>query len=196
MPRIDDLKNKSKKKQTFRAYDPDILEKLKISKPSADTKIEERVEPLKKVKEKTSLETKKKKEVELKPIDDDKELKVPKKKEQDLNKKKYNLDFNVNNQSDISFKIRCISETEKKVMRNVYDICKKRNSDNTGDILSMQFDAQLEISRNSRETAIKRLSKKGLLQRNKGRAGKYGVLNLSISSEVLSEIEKIEGDFF
>ena len=81
-----------------------------------------------------------------------------------------------------------LSGHEKKVLLVILRICLQKNSTKTGSISSEDFDNYLKINRNSRETALKRLCKKGLLKRFTGKRGVRGTINIGFVSELALSI--------
>jgi predicted transcriptional regulator len=186
MPRIEsvDFANGKFKKKKVRSWDDDLATSLLIMTGSQPVKEEknsvQNQGDLKKIKEKN--EPALNKTLDL----GDKKIKISPIKE----KLVYGKIENSVGFLDDSFRFRKIilrlAPSEKKVLMLVVNICSSKNSLKTGDIESEDFDGYLEFSRNSRETAIKRLCKKGVLKRGKGRRGASGELNLSISGLVFS----------
>ena len=83
--------------------------------------------------------------------------------------------------------IRKLGGNEKKVFFYVVDICSIKGSLSTGEIIGETLTSAVATTRNGRETAIKRLSKKGLLKRERGKTGTNGTLCLHISELVKTE---------
>ena len=79
------------------------------------------------------------------------------------------------------------------VLKLIIDICSQINALETGCIPSKDFDNYLKINRNTRETALKRLCKKELISRKKGKGGPNGYINISITNKIIASFntEKI-----
>ena len=107
-------------------------------------------------------------------LNEKKRLKAPKKRE--LFKGKKNV--------SIEFEISKLRGNEKKLFFFVVYLCIRKNSCFTGDLLSSDVTKAIEISKNSRETCIKRLTKKGLLRRGMGKSGERSTLSFYISEKV------------
>lgn len=76
---------------------------------------------------------------------------------------------------------------EKKIFFYVIHICSIKGSLSTGEILGEELTNAVSTTRNGRETAIKRLSKKGLLKREKGKTGANGTLCLHVNELIKTE---------
>ena len=90
-------------------------------------------------------------------------------------------------QNEVKILIKKLNGNERKVFFLVIHACCANNSLTTGEISSKNFDHLLEMPRNSRETAIKRLVKKYLILRERGKNGLNGTLTLSVTETVKSE---------
>lgn len=191
MPRIDDPKliKKPFKKKTMRAWDKDLFSKLKLDLPDYDNqeKLSQQTVPDKEPSKQTQEQS-----VELKEhITVQREFSQGSVMVQELKKNEIELKTVSNglltDEQDITNKLGKLSGLEQRVFFLVQDICIDRKDVNTGYVKSIQFDRAIGATRNSRETAVKRLVKKGLLQRNKGKSGTDGTLNFSISELIMSE---------
>lgn len=80
-----------------------------------------------------------------------------------------------------------LAGNDQKLFFFVIKYCASNGSLSTEWVISSEFDSNLEMPRNSRETSIKRLTKKGLLIRNKGKRGRNGVITLEVTEAVKSE---------
>ncbi len=76
---------------------------------------------------------------------------------------------------------------EKKIFFYIIHICSIKGTLSTGEILGNQLTNVVSTTRNGRETAIKRLSKKGLLHREKGKTGANGTLCLHVTELIKTE---------
>ena len=83
--------------------------------------------------------------------------------------------------------IRKLGGNEKKIFFYVVDICSIKGSLSTSEIIGETLTSAVATTRNGRETAIKRLSKKGLLKRKRGKTGTNGTLCLHISELIKTE---------
>ena len=90
--------------------------------------------------------------------------------------------------------IKRLAGNEKKFFFLVIQTCNARSSTKTGSISSEDVENYLSFTRNSRESAIKRLCEKGLIKRNKGKRGKGGTINLSVSDKALEVANKLISD--
>lgn len=92
--------------------------------------------------------------------------------------------------------INRLNGNEKKLFLLVIEMCNAIESTKTGNISSEDVENYLSFTRNSRESAIKRLCEKGLIKRNKGKRGLGGTINLSVSDKTLELANKLvlDGD--
>ena len=81
-----------------------------------------------------------------------------------------------------------LSSNEKKILFFVVFECAKKGTLSTGDVLSKDVDGMIGILRNSRETAVERLKKRGLIKREKGKPGLYATLNFCINEIIKEEV--------
>jgi hypothetical protein len=118
------------------------------------------------------------------------------KSSQEFNKGSTNVQLNSNFGFELGFNnslyitkklIRKLGGNERKLFFFVVNICSIKGTLSTGEIMGEDIDITLDMKRNSRETSIKRLQKKGLLIRGIGKRGSNGVLVLSVP-----EVVKIE----
>ena len=201
MPRIDDpkLKRKAFKKENYRAFSKNLRSELLMdSDEPSDEKDTKGVKepPVREKKEQASnstavntenlqqLDTKENTKVQLGFNQGSIRVQKPEKNKIEPRSTSTNL---LSDEQDINNRIGKLSGLEQKVFFLVHDICIDRKDVNTGHIKSINFDRAIGANRNSRETAVKRLVKKGLLQRNKGKSGADGTLNFSISEIIMSE---------
>ncbi len=83
--------------------------------------------------------------------------------------------------------IKKLSGNEKKIFFYVVDICSVKGSLSTGEIIGETVTNAIGSTRNGRETAIKRLVRKGLLKRERGKTGANGTLCLHINELIKTE---------
>ena len=83
--------------------------------------------------------------------------------------------------------IKRLGGNEDLVFTLVHNICKNLKSFKTGNISSNDFDEHLGITRNSRETALKRLCKKKKKKRYKGISGSRGMINIGLSEKTFEK---------
>lgn len=211
MPRIDldKIKNSFKKKE-YRAWDDNLLETLKISK--IDRKDPNSTSPYKSSNlhlnaEETSscLDSNKgsngvqqeflnnsfKVHSELNNGSDS----VQSQLNQGSIKAQMDINIKVQSQSNndvihIEKLLRNLGGNEKKLFFYFIDICITKSSLSTGDIPGKNLIDIADTTKNGMETAIKRLNKKGLIFREKGKTGRYGVINISISDDIKNEAIK------
>ena len=90
---------------------------------------------------------------------------------------------------DISIRkaIAMLTGNEQKLFFFVIQCCASNGTSSTEWVISSEFDSNLGMPRNSRETAIKRLTKRELLIRNRGKRGRNGVITLSVPEDVKTE---------
>ena len=160
MPRIDDIppSNKKFKKKEYRSWDNDLIEKLQLKNKNH-------------VIEKHGI----------------KQQNSNNKEERNVSHlRRFQSGFKTNRDT-IKTLISKLSDNEKKVFFCVVNLCAIKSELSTGEIMGNEFNALVGTTRNGRETAIKRLSKKGLVKREKGKRGAKGTLRLSVS-----ELIKIE----
>ena len=160
MPRIDDIKAQEKvfKKKEYRSWDGNLLEKLKLT----DNKDDSGHIPSNQGNDKPGRNTK------------------------SDNKSPNPIGF-VSDKVLAQKLIRKLGGNEKKIFLYVVDICSIKGSLSTGKIVGETLTSAAATTRNGRETAIKRLSKKGLLKRERGKTGANGTLCLHISELIKTE---------
>ena len=100
-----------------------------------------------------------------------------------------NADFEVHpglmtDRNFIRTAIQRLSGNEKKIFFFAINICSQKGSLSTGEINGNDFNKIIETTRNGRETALKRLCKKGLVQRERIRCGIGGAISL-VTSELI-----------
>lgn len=83
--------------------------------------------------------------------------------------------------------IKKLSGNERKIFFFIVEICSLKGTLNTGEMLSEDMDEILQMPRNSRETCLKRLKKKGLIIRGTGRRGKNSTVSFSLTEAVKIE---------
>jgi len=86
--------------------------------------------------------------------------------------------------------LKRLPSQEQAVLGLIVAVCLQKKSLKTGDIPSDDFDDYLGFTRNSRETAIKRLCKKGIVKRLPGKRGVHGVLSFSFTNSTALDITK------
>ncbi|MBV9576009.1 MAG: hypothetical protein JO149_05255 [Gammaproteobacteria bacterium] len=86
--------------------------------------------------------------------------------------------------------VRKLGGNEQKIFFYLIEICIARGSSSTGEIPGKVIVDTIGTTRNGMETAIKRLRKKGLILREKGKTGKNGLMNIAISDTVKNEAIK------
>ena len=187
MLKIDEVSKNEFKKKNYRSWDPELIKNLTISnvelneiapnKPKAQegsskgsTRAQEgSSKGSTRVQEGSSKgSTRVQQYVDLEPAIP---LKTPKAEEQTHLENKRKL-------------IEKLSPNESNFLTLIVNICAQNGTLSTGDICSKEIDSYLGIPRNSRETTIKRLKKKDLIFREKGKKGIHATLNISITNEV------------
>tara|TARA_R110002126_G_scaffold247974_2_gene390839 strand:+ start:1162 stop:1752 length:591 start_codon:yes stop_codon:yes gene_type:complete len=195
MPRMDevDFKQNKFKRTSFRSWDTDLVSSLKMDaeeeKPSAT-----KTPPVKKERVETVIpREQEKKIIEKKVIVKAVSKKPTSNHTQVIDTKVPFLDEDFR----ATKLIKRLTGNEKKFFLLVIQTCNARGSTKTGSISSEDVEHYLSFTRNSRESAIKRLCEKGLIKRNKGKRGQGGTINLSVSDKVLEVANKLilEGDF-
>jgi hypothetical protein len=200
MPRIDDPKLKKKPfiKKTMRAWDKDLFSKLKLDHTDDESpELNKYVEASNQLNQDTEHKRKEfepdqeqlaelKENITVQSGGNQGSIRI-----QGLDKSKVESKAVPNSllmdEQDINNRIGKLSGLEQRVFFLVHDICIDRKNINTGYVKSIHFDRAIAANRNSRETAVKRLVKKGLLQRNKGKSGADGTLNFSINEIIMGE---------
>ena len=198
MPRIDEAKFKKPKfkKSTARSWDTDLLSSLKIKELEPDTNVEPELNSNNKGSELNSNN----KGSELNSNNKGSELNSNNKgsKLNSNNKgSKLNSNSSIKPKEQPSFLsdefrfrklLMRLSGSELSLLRVLLDICNKNNSHKTGKISGEDLDTFLDVPRNTRETAIKRLCKKGLIRRFPGTRGVNGTISLGFISEAAMNI--------
>jgi predicted transcriptional regulator len=194
MPRMDDIDfNQGKFKRTsVRSWDSDLLSSLKMDKEtdgftSAAPQKEEREEkeqanstPTVLSKENEGISVKK---ISSKPVkDSSKGIEVF---DGDKNIPFLNEDFR------LTKLIKRLTGNEKKLFLLIIETCNAQGATKTGSIASEDIEEYLSLTRNSRESAIKRLCGRGIIKRNKGRRGVGGTINLSVSEKALEVVNRL-----
>jgi len=212
MPRIDteNLKTGFKKKE-YRAWDNNLLETLKIPKEKRDdepssqpTKQPEAVKNIDKNQpvdlgfNKGSIRVqsgfnKGSNEVQLESNKSSIEVQSGFSQGaigvQSENNNRVQLGFNENT-SGIDKLIKKLGGNEQKIFFYVVEICIARGSLSMGEMPGKNIMSAVGTTRNGMETALKRLRNKGLILREKGKTGKNGLINITISDTVKSEAIK------
>ncbi|WP_010598980.1 hypothetical protein [Rickettsiella massiliensis] len=210
MPRIDsfEVKNKTFKKKAYRSWDGNLFEKLKLPKNTEEQNfVQEQIEPANNLKSGNSSlsghkefnEGSNKAQLASNKgsISVHKELNEGSNKAQlasnkglNLNEKIYinrvQIEFETSGET-ISRLIRKLGGNEKKLFFLIINLCSIKGSLSTGDLLGDELNQALSTTRNGRETAIKRLVKKGLIKRRQGKTGSNGTLNFHVSDLIKSE---------
>jgi len=170
MPRIDDLKIQEKvfKKTDYRSWDGNLLEKLKLT-DDVNPPSPQEIKP-------KDRETTVKREKQ----------KVGKNKASKASTNRVQLGFMVD-RAVVQKLISKLEGNEKKIFFHAINICSIKGLLSTGEIIGEELNKTISTTRNGRETAIKRLSKKGLLKRNKGKTGVNGTLCLYVNELIKSE---------
>jgi hypothetical protein len=99
------------------------------------------------------------------------------------------LGFNEDS-SGIDKLIKKLGGNEQKIFFYVIEICIAKGSLSTGEIPGKIMMNAIATTRNGMETALKRLRKKGLILREKGKTGKNGLIKITILDTVKSEAIK------
>ena len=194
MPRMDevDFKQNKFKRTSFRSWDTDLVSSLKMdveeekpSTPEISASHTKRVEKLiPREQEKKIIEEK----VIVKSV-----IKNPKSNHALISDSNSKVPF-LDEDFRITKLIKRLAGNEKKFFFLVIQTCNARSSTKTGSISSEDVENYLSFTRNSRESAIKRLCEKGLIKRNKGKRGKGGTINLSVSDKALEVANKLISD--
>lgn len=215
MPRIDteNLKTGFKKKE-YRAWDNNLLETLKIPKEKRDE--EPLTQPPKKPSTTQTIENVEKNQ----PVDlgfNQGSIRVQQESNQGsievqsgFNKSSIEVQSGFNqgsirvqvedqNRVQLGFNkdtcgidslIRKLGGNEQKIFFYLIEICIAKGSLSTGEIPGKTIMATVGTTRNGMETALKRLRKKGLILREKGKTGKNGLINITLSEVVKNEAIK------
>jgi DNA-binding MarR family transcriptional regulator len=205
MPRIDNIKTNFKKKE-YRAWDSNLLDTLKIPKTQLEedkpVTAQETTTPQEVIKNTSpelvsnqgsntvQLESNKG-SIEVQSVSNQGSNTVQLESNEGSIKVhptetiRVQLGFN-----SIEKLIRNLSGNEKKILFYVVDICIEKGSLSTGEIPGKNIISMLGTTRNGMETALKRLRKKGLILREKGKTGRNGLINLSISEAIKNEAIK------
>lgn len=190
MPRIDDVDFKKKKfqKTELRSWDKDLVSMLTMSNKTDDN--QEKPSILERNTKKIEPTVKNLTNVKIEADDNKEKLKKAPIIKHAEKKTTSEITF-----LDESFRltkmIKRLGGNEDLVFTLVHNICKNLKSFKTGNISSNDFDEHLGITRNSRETALKRLCKKGLLKRYKGISGSKGMINIGLSEKTFEIAENI-----
>ncbi|MBP9777552.1 MAG: hypothetical protein KBD25_00055 [Rickettsiaceae bacterium] len=199
MPRIDDpnFKKKPFKKERIRAWDKDLHEKLFINKPQPLNTTVEEIGQQEQADFTESDELNTVTEIAINSAWSMNEVNEVEKVRPGFSESSSKVQArslihpilnSSENEHNIQERIAKLTGIEQKIFFLVHDLCIDRKSNTTGEIASLHFDRAIGVSnRNSRETAIKRLLKKGLLYRNKGKAGSNSMLNFSINEAIKNE---------
>ena len=99
----------------------------------------------------------------------------------------YSSDMQINDFDALKITLARLGGNEKKIFFFIIHYCSMKGALSTGEILSSDLDMQLNLLRNSRETALKRLVAKKLVIRKHGKRGKHGTLILFVPELVKSE---------
>jgi hypothetical protein len=198
MPRIDDIDfNQGKFKRTsVRSWDSDLLSSLKMDNdenneidgltsiaPKKEMKEQDNSNSTVLSKEKESTSVKK---ISIKPVkDSSKEIEI-------LGDDK-KIPF-LNEEFRLIKLIKRLTGNEKKLFLLVVETCNAQGTTKTGSIASEDVEEYLSLTRNSRESAIKRLCGRGIIKRNKGRRGVRGTINLSVSEKAMEVVNRLIED--
>lgn len=198
MPRMDDIDfNQGKFKRTsVRSWDSDLLSSLKMDndkdkeidgfissapeKEKREEKEQDNSEPTVLLKENESISVKK---ISSKLVKDSS-------KGIDVFEGDKNIPF-LNEDFRLTKLIKRLTGNEKKLFLLVIETCNAQGTTKTGSIASEDIEEHLSLTRNSRESAIKRLCGRGLIKRNKGRRGVRGTINLSVSEKALEVVNRL-----
>ncbi len=96
------------------------------------------------------------------------------------------LEF-ITNVKNIRENIVKLTGNEKKLFSIIINMCSIKGSLCTGEIAGGNLNEMIGTTRNGRETALKRLCRKGLVKRQKVRRGVRGALNLMVTEAIKSE---------
>lgn len=209
MPRIDDIKIQDKvfKKKEYRSWDRNLLDKLKIPRNKNQTKVQS--VPISNAEAESSpsligvqIEANQgsnkvrigfdKDSTTVQPEFDQGSSKVLVEFNNSSNRVQANPDKRVQlgfilDLESIRRAIRKLGGNEKKLFFFVINLCAMKGTLSTGEVLGEDLNNAITSTRNGRETAIKRIIKKGLLQREQGKTGANGTLNLYTSELIKTE---------
>jgi hypothetical protein len=213
MPRIDDAENLKTgfKKKEYRAWDNNLLETLKIPKEKREdepsSQPSKKQETVKNIEENQSVDLGFNKgsisvqsgfnqgsnEVQLESDQGSIEVRSG------FNQSAIGVQAENNNRVQLGFNedtlgidklVKKLGGNEQKVFLYVIEICIAKGSLSTGEMPGKTIMSAVGTTRNGMETALKRLRKKGLILREKGKTGKNGLINITISDAVKSEAIK------
>jgi len=216
MPRIDAEKLKAGfKKKEYRSWDNNLLEKLKMPKEKhddefTDSQAPHKSAPVQKIKnieknQEVELEFNKgsigvhsgfnqgSDAVQLESVQGSHEVQSEfnqgsiSVQNEEINRPQ--LGFNETTSSTESF-IKKLGGNEQKIFFYVIEICIAKSSLSTGEMPGKTIMSAVGTNKNGMETALKRLRKKGLISREKGKTGKNGLICLSLSEAVKNEAIK------
>ncbi len=198
MPRMDDIDfNQAKFKRTsVRSWDSDLLSALKMDNdknkkndglasiaPQKEIEKQENLSSTALSKEEKSTSVKK---ITIKPVKDSS-------KEIEILEGDKKIPF-LNEEFRLTKLIKRLTGNEKKLFLLVIETCNAQGTTKTGSIASEDIEEHLSLTRNSRESAIKRLCGRGIIKRNKGRRGVRGTINLSVSEKAIDVVNQLIKD--
>lgn len=216
MPRIDEEKLKAGfKKKEYRAWDNDLLERLKISKekredeqtPQTSRKTVPTQEIKKNIEKKQSVDLRfNQGSIEVQSEFNQGSNTVQLESDQSSNEVQSGLNqssISVRNEeanrvqlgfnestSGIDSSIRKLGGNEQKIFFYFIEICIAKGGLSTGEIPGKTIMSAIGTTKNGMETALKRLVKKGLISREKGKTGKNGLICLALSETIKNEAIK------
>jgi hypothetical protein len=199
MPRMDDIDfNQVKFKRTsVRSWDSDLLSALKMD--NDENKKNDGltyIVPKKEIKKQGNLNS------TVLSKEEEKSTSVKKisiKPVKDFSKGIETLDADkkipfLNEEFRLTKLIKRLTGNEKKLFLLVIETCNAQGTTKTGSIASEDIEEHLSLTRNSRESAIKRLCGRGIIKRNKGRRGVRGTINLSVSEKTIDVVNQLIKD--
>lgn len=86
--------------------------------------------------------------------------------------------------SSIDSSIKKLGGNEQKIFFYIIEICIAKGSLSTGEMPGKTIMSAVGTNKNGMETALKRLRKKGLISREKGKTGKNGLICLTLSEAI------------
>ena len=116
--------------------------------------------------------------------------------QKEFNKSSESVQTNTNNSVQFVFKsdrleikklIERLGGNERKIFDFIINVCSINGSTFTGEISGKELMRKVDTTKNGRETALRRLREKGLVQREEGKRGFNGTINIHVT-----ELIKIE----
>lgn len=89
-----------------------------------------------------------------------------------------------NSPERLSFKVNCLMGLQQKLFNYIFHICIARNATETGCISTINLSEIIGCSYHTMKETIKRLIKKGVIVRLRGKTARGGYINLGITEEI------------